>query len=70
MQRSFSSCKPQFGAGVVSMVITLWLDNSDSNLGRRSIRISAPERKDRLWGPSILIFNGYRGSPWGKLAGA
>jgi len=44
------------------MVIRLWLDNSDSNPGRGSIHICAPERPDQLWGPPSLLFNGYRGS--------
>jgi hypothetical protein len=31
--------------------------------------VSSPQRPNRLWGPSILLFNGYRGSiPEGRAA--
>jgi hypothetical protein len=32
---------------------------------------SSPRRSDLLWGPSNLLYNGYRGlCPGGKMAGA
>jgi hypothetical protein len=38
------------------------LPERGSNLGRDHRSVSPPKRPVRLWGPSSLVFNGYRGS--------
>jgi hypothetical protein len=50
----------------VSIVTDYRLDGRSSVPGRGERFFPSPQHPDQLWGPSYLLFNGYRGLfPWG-----